>query len=679
MHHRFEMPRLRTAWPLVLALTLAACGGSDRPDATVTAADDAATLDWRSSALVDVLANDSVSRGTLSLLSVETPANGTAVIEDGRVRYTPADGWFGTDSLRYTVRAEAGGATATATLALTVQARLALSGTIIDAPVANAEVEIRVGEQTLQVTADEQGRYAAEVLSADPAAWVQVSGTSPDGRVRLVSVVGALDAVAAAADAEDGTVDATVLPALDATHWTTAEAALMARANGGEIPDSPEALAAARAAVDPQAQLNLATAVRLVADAGVPLPEGSADTLAMLLDEAATNAFIEAQPAFAAARDEVAAEPRPTQPVALVVDSPRRLMFTLGNPVSSGGGIVDLNPDGTAALHDQVGTGRGSWALQDGWVTVTLSSPIVQESFPVWTDPATGAQRQLRSEVRTLGLRARLIQGDWSAGVAEVDHQVEHVFTEGPPAGQPVGDIVDTDQGYPITVLDVGARIGIAADELADGVRIAGLPVGEKVTDPSGSRKDIVRLAGDGTARLELSEKNATWALDDGWLALTFDGQTRRYTRVSRDPLTGVEVWAVEGRFDGVEGRATEAIAAVIDPTLAFTEENAARSWRGEGFYRADPQTFAGSVLNLYADGTGAGSPPYPVWRIRNDGALELVRSRDGVDYLRHWIPMRRTGNDWLVLEVVDFGYAGAGPNIQWRVNWYRDLGPAVR
>ena len=75
----------------------------------------------------------------------------------------------------------------------------------------------------------------------------------------------------------------------------------------------------------------------------------------------------------------------------------------------------------------------------------------------------------------------------------------------------------------------------------------------------------------------------------------------------SRDPLTGVEVWAVEGRFDGVEGRASEAIAAVVDPALAFTAENAARSWRGEGFYRADPQNFAGSVLNLYADGTTLG------------------------------------------------------------------------
>lgn len=677
MHRHPWTRRLCAGWPAMAALALAACGGSDRPDATLTAADDASTLEWRSSALVDVLANDSASRGALSLVAVEAPANGTAVIEGGRLRYTPADGWFGTDSVRYTVRAEAGGATATATLALTVQARLLLSGTITDAPVANAAVALRVGDQTLELTADEQGRYAAEVVSADPTAWVQVSGTSPDGRVRLVSVVGELAAVAAVADAEDGAVDAVALPALDATHWTTAAAALMARANGGEIPQTPEALAAARAAVDPQLQLNLATAVRLVADGGVPLPEGSADTLALLLDEAATNAFIETQPDFAAARAEVAAEPRPTQPAALVVDAPRRLMFTLGNPVQSGGGIVDLNPDGTAVLHEVNGTEGGRWTWQDGWLSVTLDAPIVRESFPFWTDPATGTQQQLRAEFRILGLRARLTGGDWSVGIVELDFQAENVYTEGAPAGQPVNGFVDTDQGYPIMVRDVVTRIGIAAEELVDGVRIAGLPVGEAIVSATGSREDVVRLAADGTARLELSAKDATWALEDGWLVLTFDAQSRRYTRVSRDPLTGVEVWAVEGRFDGVDGRVGDANAGIIDPALAFTADNAARIWRGEGFYRANPQAFAGNVLNLYADGTGAGTPPYPVWRIRNDGALELVRNRNGVDYLRHWIPIRRTGTDWLVLEVVDFGYAGG--NIEWRVNWYRDLGPAVR
>jgi len=680
MHHRPWTSPAPVLAAALIATLLSACGGSNRPDATVSAADDSATLDWRSSALVDVLANDSASRGALSLVSVEAPANGTAVIEGGQLRYTPADGWFGQDSVRYTVQADAGGATAMATLAVTVQARLMLSGTITDAPIADAAVTLRVGDETLEVTADDQGRYSAEVVSADPQAWVQVSGVSTDGRVRLVSVVGELAGVAALADADTGAVNAAALPALDATHWTSAAAALMARANGGEIPETPVELAAARAAVDPQVQLNLATAVRLVADAGVPLPEGIADTLALLLDEAATNAFIEAQPDFATARAEVAAEPQPTQPVALVVDRTRRVMFTVASPMRSGGGIVELNPDGTALVHDWSGTGPGRWTWQNGRLTVTLDSPIVRESFPTWSDPSTGVSRQLRAEYRTLGLRARLIGGDWQVGVAELSFQSEYVFTEGPPTGQPVYGSVDTDQGYPIGLRDIGAGIGIAADELVDGVRIAGLPVGDAVTFTATEfRSDIVRLAADGTARLELSAKDATWTLEDGWLVLTVDGVQRRYTRVSRDASTAVEVWAVSGRFDGSEARMVEAIAGIVDPALAFTQETAARAWRSEALYRASPEAFGStSFVDLYADGTG--SSLFARWSIDADGSIVIFRTGGGVDYPRRWIPIRRTGADWLVLEVVDFGYAaGVVPNVQWRVNWYRDLGPAVR
>jgi hypothetical protein len=409
------------------------------------------------------------------------------------------------------------------------------------------------------------------------------------------------------------------------------------------------------------------------------LPEGKADTLALLLDEAASAAFIEGQADFAAAKAEVVADLPPAPPVALVVDVPRRLLLTTANPMSSGGATLMLNPDGSAAAHDQVGSGPARWVWENGVLTVTLDQPFVVTSFQFWTDPATGIGQQLRTEYRTLGFRVRLINGTWTRGVAEFDARMAAAYMEGPPAGQPPEGFIDTDQGYPLTLLDVGAGLGLTAEELGDGVRIAGLPVGDATQAGSGAptRDDVVRLAADGTARLELSEKDATWTLDDGWVVLTYDGLTRRYTRVSRDPLTGVEVWQAEGRFDGVDGRVLDATAAVVDPALAFTAENAARRWRGEGFYRISPEIYAGNLLDLYADGTTAGTPVVTRWSVGPTGVLEMVRERNGQDYPRRWIPMVRTGEHWLVLEVVDFTWAGSG--VQWRVNWYRDLGPAVR
>lgn len=670
---------------LAAALLLSACGGGDDPpDVTLTAADDAATLDWRASTLVDVLANDRASRGALSLTALASPpAHGTAVIEGGQLRYTPAEGFFGVDSLRYTVRAEDGGATATATLNLTVQARLALSGVITDAPVAGAAVTLRVGDRSIEATADDQGRYSAEVLSADPTAWVQVTGVSVDGRVRLVSVVGDLSALAATASVGSGAVDAATVPALSATHWTTAAAALMARSNGGVVPDTPEALAAARGAVDASSQATLAAAVRLVADHGAALPAGKSDTLALLLDEAATEAFTASQPAFAEVRNALAAELPPTRAVALTVDAPRRLMFTLANPIAGGGGIVELRPDGTAIAHEGQTSRAATWSQADGELTVRFDSPIATVSFELWTDPATGQQTQVAAEYRSHGYRARLVEGDWQAGSVELDAETSAVYTSGPPAGQPLPGYVDTGHGYLTGVRDIGQAIGVAATELVDGVRLAGLPVGDgTVPGESPSRRDIVRLAADGSARFELSGKEARWSHADGWIVLTFDDRTLRATRVSRDVGTGIETWVVEGRFDGVDGRLREAIAGVVDPALAFTADNATRQWRAEGFYRASPEFNANNILQLYADGGASGTPPITRWQAGTTGSLDMVRVRNGLDYPRRWIPIQRTGPHWLVLEVVDFSYAGgspAGTTVEWRVNWYRDLGPAIR
>jgi uncharacterized repeat protein (TIGR01451 family) len=71
-----------------------------------------------------VLANHSVdiaarSGQTLTVSQVGTPAHGTAVIVDGKIRYTPAIGYVGTDTFTYTVT-DGNGGTATAGVTVTV-------------------------------------------------------------------------------------------------------------------------------------------------------------------------------------------------------------------------------------------------------------------------------------------------------------------------------------------------------------------------------------------------------------------------------------------------------------------------------------------------------------------------------------------------------------------------------
>ncbi len=682
--HRKSCSRARRAhWPASLALALAACGGGDLPDATVSAAGDAATLDWRSSALVDVLANDSASRGTLSLLSVEAPAHGTAVIEAGKVRYTPVAGWFGSDSLRYTVRADAGGATASATVSVTVQARLALSGRITDGPIADAAVTLKVGEQTLELSADAQGRYATEVLSADPDAWVQLSGRSPDGRVRLVSVVGALAAVAAA-DGGTGAVDAAALPALDATHWTSAEAALRARALGGRLPASGEDMAASDGALGAAQLQSLATAVRLVADAGLALPTGAADSFALLLDRAATqtllaNSASEQPETYAAATDAVlASAPAPAGSPWMVSETRHLSYVDGGNPVSSRDLTLTLQPDGQATIHQGGAAHAGHWTADGAVLTLTLATPTEDIDSDCLTDPVSGDSACYETSWRTLGYRLRAVAGG-SVHKPQVMMGTSHrsVWREGPKAGELISES-DGSDGHLAAMFDLAGRTGVAADELTPGARLAGIPSSDTANPLWDRREDILRIDGPGRAHFEIGGQAASWSLDDGWLTVSTEGMAaRRYTRLERDPTTGLESWiGASVPADAAEPWVYYADQNLLfaDAGLSFTTGNAARRWRAEGFVIADPAQGLEPSCVLNPDGSATGLSQR--WGVAADGTLELVRVRAGKDYPRRWIPLRRVGEHLIVLELVDFGYVSPGSHAR-RINWQVDLGPA--
>ncbi len=96
------------------------------------AVDDTATTAEDTPVNIDVLANDSdVDGDTLSVTSVTTPTNGTAVIEtDNTVTYTPDANFNGADSFDYTAD-DSNGGTDTATVTLTINA-------VNDPPLADA-------------------------------------------------------------------------------------------------------------------------------------------------------------------------------------------------------------------------------------------------------------------------------------------------------------------------------------------------------------------------------------------------------------------------------------------------------------------------------------------------------------------------------------------------------------
>ncbi len=91
------------------------------PNRPPVANDDSATTQYETKVTIDVLANDSDSDGdTLTLESLTNPKHGSAVIRNGKIDYTPANGFSGKDSFQYTI-SDGNGGKASATVEVTVE------------------------------------------------------------------------------------------------------------------------------------------------------------------------------------------------------------------------------------------------------------------------------------------------------------------------------------------------------------------------------------------------------------------------------------------------------------------------------------------------------------------------------------------------------------------------------
>ncbi|MCB0122160.1 MAG: tandem-95 repeat protein, partial [Caldilineaceae bacterium] len=92
--------------------------GQSGPNQPPTTVNDSVTITPGTAILIDVLENDSDPNGdTLSISIDGPPQHGTAVVQDGKVLYTPTAGFSGTDSFTYIVSDGRGG---TATGSVTV-------------------------------------------------------------------------------------------------------------------------------------------------------------------------------------------------------------------------------------------------------------------------------------------------------------------------------------------------------------------------------------------------------------------------------------------------------------------------------------------------------------------------------------------------------------------------------
>lgn len=690
--------RATTAWlsSAFLSVWLTACGGGDDsaalPAATVIAAADSAAVPWNVAAAIDVLANDKASRGALKLTAATGALHGATSVVDGKLNYVPTAGYFGTDSVTYTAQADEGGATATAIVSISVQAKIRLKGVVADAPVANASVTATVGAVDHTVAAAADGSYALDITTSNPLDFVTLAarGTGAQAAVKLVSLVGDAAGLAALVSA-NGELDSAQLPAVNVTHLSTAMTVLVIEANGGAPPTTQAKVDELSATVGMERLLDLATAITLVADHGVPLPEGVADTLALVSSPGSSPvlaAFLTEQAYgtnegnFRTRRDAVMSPLALAGQPAVAANGAQTFAYFVGHKLSGqGGSLVTYRPDGTATVARYGGTREATWAVSNGALTLALALPFEYLYLSADLDPRTGNQTSLRDDMT--GFVLRQVTGNAAGGAVLVQEVGNTVTLDGPDAGKSVP--FDASHNGLLKAVDIDRAPLLTQADMSTGTLWAG-PFGDAFPDSGFLNSDVLEITGAGTARFVRAGTAKTWTLSGGKLSVNEASGERRYVRVSRDVVSGEEHWIVADVVSGVVTRAEELLVVKADAAGRFqADASLYRRW-ASGINSGSVTQSLRTYFDVYADGSSAQVSVRPGeldfvtlsrWAIDADGNLVMTRL-DGageVISVRTWRVLKRSAGQMFVMEHLEF----TGQPPLRRVNVYADSGAAVK
>jgi len=653
----------RLCGPAALAFLLAGCGGSDGDSgnapaaptaATLAVAADARTVDWNIPSTIDVTANDTASRGTVTLSAVTGAEHGSATVVDNKIVYTPAAGFYGVEKLAYTVSGE-GGATARGEAVVTVEAVMTLNGNASDSPLAGASVTARVGERSFTAPANTSGDFSLALRSSAPTDFITLvaSGVGPQAQVKLASLVGDVASLASHAATAQGQVGKTQVPALGVTHITTAFMALATRTLGGSAPATAQQLAEAAKKVDVDEVMYVATAIKLSADKGVALPAGVSDTMALAASDAATATVHAAAGTALADETRALVESEASAPVG---------SFSLGalaeRTVIYRGFAVTYRANGTGRMSGRMGERDITWVADGPTVRLTYPTPVTIDYDPN-TIKVNGVVSPYAFREISTGL---VIQNVLNEATVKWGETGTVTYTGGPDTGKPVIGAAVTTTNKPenlSTAFNLDQRLPIPPAATAPGSMLAGVYANPQPTLETPlpglvsvasipQANDVLEFTSAADARFLLSGKAVSWSVSDNFLVI-------------QDKTAGSVVWRMAllgGNSSGQQQWVAISdnihvpfVAELADtPRLRFTDELVLRQWTASTYtaLRGQPQGDRTISSTIYPSSTFTGT-----WEITATGELVVRyvrKSNASVAFTRSFVPVRWVGQKLSVL-----------------------------
>lgn len=458
---------------------------------------------------------------------------------------------------------------------------LTLTGTVTDEPIANANVTATIGTETFTATADASGNYSLDVeideANTDKFITLTAKGVGEQAFVEFTSLAGSFAALAAQAGT-DKILSSGENFSTQITNVSTAEAALLKDANGGQPVTSDATRASLGSSINAQDVLDLAAAIKLAVDdaQNYPLPDGQASILALASNPAARQAFIneafEANPAaFAAAQQAIAQDPALSQPVDVqhlesfttaLLSSEADFSFNYTGRVMH----FDLEEGGTGFVSTDTFDQAMTWAVEGSTIRVTYASPVDTTSFDTENCVGNGGVRQVEAHYLSAGVT-----------IAFLNERTVAITT--------VSDVTYADCVALAPRVDTStvARTVMSMDhfQVIDAEELSGATQTLYVYDSSQQAvvADIATLAADGTGTTRLTNLSFTWAIDGTGKIVQAqfnDGTTAEYLSLRDiDDVASDLFWEIRTPGDGpVYMGAGATVFADPEHAVTFTAED---------------------------------------------------------------------------------------------------------
>lgn len=530
---------------------------------------------------------------------------------------------------------------------------LTIAGLATDSPITNGEISVNVAGRdiTIDVTADANGNYSVDLLLDDSEASAFISiiahGVAEQANAGLITLLGTAGQLSAKAG-NDNILTEDENFAVNVTNITTAQYALAKIANDGNAPTNDAELESLTQALSYDEVITLATAIKVAIDKAaanpdLALPEGITDTLALIENVEATQAYIQEvidQSEFQEAQEEMFEDDNLVD-TSSTWDVPEA--YYLLSPTSlSSGSILRFNEDGTGSD----GGYSFTWEQAEGKITANITEDETRDISEGYENrEVNGEFRQIRAHyITTVFKIKRLSSGDNTDTILLQQTAIIHF---------PDGELADEQNDSSGTYSAV--KHSGTIDITHTGSGIAYLPINDENPDDSSIvrlRADEFILNADGTAHATVLGMDFTWQVEDGILTLNApseDGNT--YLPTWKQLTTSLAINQFSHEF--IENGEINPDDDIVNAGAILT---APMTWQTNdvaGIYTYDNATFADPLENFWFELDESGdagtyssrdqnkdgvltedeiSVMYGNWTVNNDGTLVIsrVRATDG-------------------------------------------------